>query len=291
MGNMIESTIQSSELGNNLQFIREAKNAAKIYEWLYQCTSFDAFKNIVKSREIWLTNLKNVNDQEEAGRISVPEYENLYYVACFTYEDNIDENHWNEYGCDDNGILYSFKQDWVKKEPIFMCSDNVKIVDKNFKICKSRDEALNITIYEKCNPYYIMDFGFYKIVYDDRLKKDMQGECDWITDNGNSSGRFITLGLPGIIKSEKRLCCRQEKEPYMKDWKAEKEVRLKVGVQSYHSILPNNLFPPKIAIPLRNQAFDKLYIRFSPLMSEERREECICEIYKMLPHSDIHILE
>ena len=109
MGNIIGSMIQSAELSSNLQFIQKSKKAAQTHEWLYQCTNFDAFKNIIESREIWLTNLKNVNDNEEAGRISIPAYETLYYVACFTYMDDIDNDHWNEYGYGENGILYSVK--------------------------------------------------------------------------------------------------------------------------------------------------------------------------------------
>lgn len=65
MGKMEGSTIESKELKDNMNFIHNSKETAKKYEWLYQCTSIDALKNILKSREIWLTNLQKVNDIED----------------------------------------------------------------------------------------------------------------------------------------------------------------------------------------------------------------------------------
>lgn len=298
MGNMLGSVIRSKGIRNNLDFINASKEAARTHEWIYQCTSFAAFKNIIESQQIWLSNLRDVNDKEEVGRISVPKYEDLFYVACFTYMDNIDDKHWEEYGYGEEGILYSFKQNWIKKEPVFLEPDKQRNEDIYFKIYQTSKEALEATVYELknnkrlgCNPYYIMDFDFYQIVYDDKLKLDMQGICDWEVGDIGLSGKYITPGLPGIIKSEKGLCTRPGKKSYIKDWTEEKEIRLKVCVQSYGSILPKGMYIPKMAVPLNDGAFSKLRVRFSPKMSENKKEAYIHEIYDLLPNSEICILD
>lgn len=86
MGNLIGAKVESKELIENNKLIFESKDAAKKHEWLYQCTTIDSLKNILKSREIWLSNLKSVNDFEEVKRITIPEFERSFFVACFTYD-------------------------------------------------------------------------------------------------------------------------------------------------------------------------------------------------------------
>lgn len=298
MGNIIGSKIESQSLNTNLQFIRKSKEEAKKYEWLYQCTNIEALKNILKSREIWLSNLQCVNDKEEVKRITVPEFEKSYYVACFTYENNIPKEHWDEYGDGENSILYGFKPAWVEKEAQLMYGPGDKAVDKDFLVYSSYDEVIDVTWNERkinnriCNPYYFIDFGFYKVVYDDKLKEAMDGNCDWNTgDNIMAAGRFITVGMPGIIKNTRGLCSRYNKEIYEKDWTSEKEVRLKVGIQSNGNSLPKDVIFPKMAVKLNAQAFEKLVIRFSPLMSEEKRRKSLEELKILIPNSHIEILD
>ena len=79
------------------------------------------------------------------------------------------------------------------------------------------------------------------------------------------------------------------KETYEKDWSAEKEVRLKVGVQQYSNVkngyeihdgmIMDKGFFPKIAVPITSEAFDTIKIRFSPnFVNHEKFIEKIREI-------------
>lgn len=231
------------------------------------------------------------------NRISVPEYETSFYVACFTYMNDISKKHWEEYGYGDEGILYSFKQDWIKKEPIFLNSNNSIEEDIYLKIYSTSREALDASIYEEihnnrkgCNPYYTIDFDFYQIIYDNKLKKDMQRIVKLQLDDEDIQGRGITPAVVGIIKFERGLCERPGKESYIKEWKEEKEVRLKVGLQSYGAILPSGTYIPKMAVPLKDEAFSKLQIRFNPDIDKNKMKANMDEIYRILPDSEITIL-
>lgn len=298
LGKIVGSTMESKELKSNMDFIHNSKEKAKKYEWLYQCTSMDALKSILKSHEIWLTNLQKVNDKEEAERITVPEFEKSYFVACFTYADNIPEEHWNEYGNGANSVLYGFKPQWVLKDADFMWTPGEKIKDKNFKIYQNYDKALEVTLNKMkmnriaYNPYYFFDFGFYQIIYDDDLKKNMDGDCSWnVGDETSPEGRFITPGMPGIIKNTHGLCKRSNAEAYDKDWTSEKEVRLKAGIMSNYTFLREEIMIPYLAVKLSEQAFDSLIIRFSPLMSEDKQKESLEELKEIVPDACIHILK
>lgn len=284
---LIGSTFRSKELSKSMRLIRKSKMAADEYEWLYQCTSFDSLVSIIENRELWLSNLTKVNDQEEVERITVPEYEKLYYVACFTYRDNIPKEHWDEYGKGSYSVLFGFKKEWVRREMSFLNSKGEKIEYLGMQICDNYEEATDIAIKHRYNPYFINNFDFYKIIYSDKLKRKMNGNVSWNMGEINLDGNFIVAGLPGIIKSKKGKCVRPDKEPYVKRWTTEKEVRLKVGVDSMDSLLKKTVYAPKMAVKLNDEAFNEVRIRFSPLMDEAYKEKCLGEIQKLLPHSRI----
>ncbi len=299
MPNITGSILSGKELSEDRKLVQQSRKGAKQYKWLYQCTCIDKLKNIIGSREIWLTNLKDVNDKEEANRINIPDFENSYFVSCFTYEDNIDQQHWYEYGHGKNGILYGFKREWVKKEAEFIL-DNGEIFsnEKHFKIYRDSEETNKITLEEKkfnnreCYPYYFFDFGFYKIIYDDELQKTMDCPCEWqIGTIKLDDGIFISQDLPGIIKKTKGECHRNGGQTYTKNWENEKEVRLKAGIQSDHELLPNDIHFQKLAVKLTDNAFDELIIRFSPDMPEEMRRNSLKDLEGLLPDSKIQILE
>ena len=294
MGNLIGSSISSEEMMKVLRFVRQSKEDAKQYEWLYQCTNIASLLNIIKSKEIWLTNLQLVNDKEEAKRITVPEFEKSYYVACFTYADDIPLEHWTEYcnGEPEKGILVGIKNDCVVKKPEFLSQDGYRVFDNKIKICGSFEEATRVVL--KSNgqmPYFIIDYGFYKIVYDDELKSTMDGACNWDVDDNMPMGKYIITGFPGTVKNKQGMCCRNGREPYPKKWASEKEIRLKVGVKTTNKQLPKDMFFPRMALPLKENIFDEIILRFSPMMDEKVAEETLRTIKEVLPHSIIHVLD
>lgn len=282
------------------QFAKDSRRNAESHEWLYHCTNTVGLLGILRSREFWLTNLKNVNDAEESDRIDAPSYEKSYYVCCFSYDPNIPLEHWKEYGAVDDGVVIGVKRHWFSKSPIFMTTSHQKCTEDNFRILTSEQAALDLKIEKETNgyagidPYHIFDFGFYQIVYDDELKKNMLGECtiDW---NGTSiAGQSITPSLPGIIKSCEGWCKRPGAEKYWKVWETEKEVRLKAGIHRLSNstsagteTMPDIYFR-QVSIPLVDEAFDTIRISFSPNYGD--REELLGEIKKLYPNSMIEVL-
>ena len=285
----------------NLHFIRKSKELAKTHDWLYHCTTSSALKSILRNREFWLSNLKCVNDDKEAERIDVPEYENKYYICCFTYDPQVLDQDWKEYGSESDGVLIGIRTNWFLRNAIHMSDDNLKWKDEFSYIAENRDEALKIKLSEQkkrilTNPFYINSFDFYQIIYDDELVKNISG-IGYMNGNG-AQGRTLTPEIVGIIKSTHGICRRPGKEPYEKDWTTEKEVRLKIGIQQLE-ILPNGYkahdgmvmktdFFPKIAVPVSEWAFDTVKIGFAP--KYQKRKRFLEEIQQLLPESIIEVI-
>ena len=135
MADFLEGKVISTDnMVENLQFIRKSKELAKKHEWLYHCATACALKSILGNREFWLSNLRCVNDEEEAERVDVQEYEDKYYVCCFTYDSKIPDVHWKEYGSESEGVLIGIKTSWFLRKAIFMCSDNSKCNDESIAV-------------------------------------------------------------------------------------------------------------------------------------------------------------
>lgn len=101
-----------------------------------------------------------MNDKEEAERIDVSEYEDKYYICCFTYAPQVPDDHWEEYGNESDGVLIGIKTNWFLRKAIFMCSDNTKCNGEFETIVNSYDDALKVIIPEQkkgrvINPFYI----------------------------------------------------------------------------------------------------------------------------------------
>ena len=300
----IGKTVSINNLHNHLDLIDNARNEAKKHDWLHHCTNRQAFLSIIKNNELWLSNLKCVNDREEAQRINAPEFENCYYVGSFTYDKDISNEHWKEYGTLEDGILFGFKRNWVKREATFLDIHNQKVNAAHEKIYSDQQSALEQKIADQntrhiiTNPFYIFDHDFYQILYDNHLKNAMSGQCSFKQNGKNHCGRALFPELAGIIKSKKGTCQREGKDKYKKSWEAEKEVRLKVGIQQviytqnahscYGSIVSPTYFP-KIAVPLTPDAWDTLLLKFSPQFND--KEEYINNIRDLLPDSQIQLLE
>ena len=94
------------------------------------------------------------------------------------------------------------------------------------------------------------------------------------------------------------MCQRNGKETYEKDWTTEKEVRLKVGIQQldinvngneeHDGMIMQGAFFPKIVIPISEDAFDEIKIKFSPEF--ENKDEFLNELREIIPHSKFEII-
>ena len=293
MGEIEKSTILLNDI--NSKIVKESKKAADQYEWLYHCTSVDALLSIISNREMWLSNLQVVNDQEEAKRISSKTFEKSYYVACFTYDKNILNTHWEEYGKSNECILFGLKKTWFEKKLTFLEEEHKKCNEQCFSIYNSFNDALNFQKNEikkgksVGSPYFVIDYGFYKIIYDDNLKAKMETEAVWKIDGNNVDGTLIIPSVAGIIKSTHGICYRDGKEPYEKDWTSEKEVRLKVGVTTNNAqITSQGYYFRQMAIRLSKDAFSELPIKFGMNMSCENRKRSILKIESLLPETEIY---
>lgn len=296
-------TVSLENAADNLMFIKESKRLAKEHDWLYHCTTDVALLSILQNREFWLSNLKLVNDKEEVERVDIAEYEKTYYVCCFTYDPEIPKEHWEEYGNIENGVLIGVKPEWVRREAVFMSSDNQKSISEYDIILKNEKEALEYKITHQqngriTNPFYVNAFGFYQIIYDDELIKNITGNSMMQIGDMVLGGRSITPEVAGIIKSKKGICTRWGKEPYEKDWTTEKEVRLKVGIQqfdifkneheSHDGMIMQEPFFPKVAVPLVEDAFREIRIKFSPSFKD--KDVFIEKIKTLLPESIVEVI-
>lgn len=274
----IISVVGSSE---KMDFIKKATVEAKKYDTLYHCTNDEALLKIIESREFHLTCLKEVNDKDENNRITLPEYEKSYFVACFTYENDVDCKHWDEYATSDCGVLFSVKKEWFLRSASFV------------------GDSIGFKIFQSNNSYYdeweksrypisdaIQDFKFIKITYDDMLIMEMTGDAYM----DGLKGITVIPGMIGTIKKESGLCERNGKS-YVKNWEQEKEVRLITQILLPSMIQnPNRPYFPKISIPLSDDAFSNLSIRFSPKYSQDKKQNYIERIKELLPCSTIEIM-
>ena len=256
----------------NLHFSKCSRQKAAKHEWLYHCTTSTALINIFTTKEIWLTNLKYVNDKEEIDRISVPEYEDKFFVACFTEKSDISPEHWKEYSQESNGVLWAVKQTFFTREVYLLDDNNTHMQGENYRVIKGMEmESSQSSSY---NPYNVYDIDFYQVCYNDNLKKQ-------ITLNfpqNDPHKQFVFYDVAGIIKSEKGLCRRDGNQEYEKNWKEEKEVRLKTCImktfQEECSIANNKKFDnkliiKKVAVPFSDEACENINIRLSPYFKDK----------------------
>ena len=282
------------ESAHNL--IGKSKEHAKRHQWLYHCTNATALRSIIRSREFWANNLREVNDKDEVNRIDVAEYKPSYYVSCFTYEDDVSENHWKEYGNTNDSVLIGLRQEWFRREPSFLTGNNEKY---DFPIHGSYTLAISEAYKEKLKcriiyPYYVSGFDFYQIVYDDDLRESISSDAKWMINGFEYCGTSLVPSVAGIIKKTKGLCARCGAEPYEKAWSDEKEVRLKIGIEPFVDvkIMGDDLRVrcPRLCIPLTDVAFDTIKIRFSPKYDESGQVSLIKELQDLLPESTIEVL-
>ena len=299
---LLGQQIHADNVTENMDFVNHSKRLAASHEWLYHCTTAEALKSILKNKEFWLSNLKCVNDREEVERIDVLEYEKSYYIASFTYDKNISEEHWEEYGSSANGVLIAVKPKWFLRKATFMTTSNQKINSCNLSIMETKEIARLLIMNASeinTNPFYINSFDFYQVICDDELKKNIAGNAVIKINESEHHGISLTPEVAGIIKSTHGVCRRSGKLDYDKNRASEKEARLKVGIQQYRNqkngneindnTILDNCFFTKIAVPLAENAFDTLKIGFSPKF--KNKEDYLKELGDIYPDIRIELLD
>ena len=274
-----------TDASGNLEFAKKSREAAKEYTWLYHCTDTTAAESIIKKRELWLSNLRAVNDKDEANRIDLKNYKDKFYIGSFTYDPEIPREHWAEYGTLRNGVLIGFKQDWFKCEPQFVMPNGTRIDDPAISptsMFKSLKDPLLNHMRNPLIKYSVEGFGFYKVVYDDDLMVRLQAS-GWLNGNKADEINAVIPEVAGIVKKKKGLCSRAGSSSYEKNWEEEKEVRLKIRLEKYCT----EEAPSKLRIPLTDAAFDELVLEFSPEFPEDDKSEFLKKVHNLLPESTI----
>lgn len=249
-----------------------------------------------------MRNLQTVNNEEEGHRISLPEYEKSFFVASFTYMDDVDESHWREYASMEDGILFSVSKSWFMKEvtPITTCNQKVTGLPI-FADTKDGNDEFYRLIQNDIHPheivlYSIDDFDFYKVIYNNRLLGDMRviGQASNVDGSCPIPVEFIYPRINGIVKSRMGMCRRVGREPYLKNWETEREVRLKVQLQQVMTGVgvakATDVWFDRIAVSLNEFAFDRLDIRFSPEYPDCKAVETIDRIHTIMPQTKLRIL-
>lgn len=257
----------------------EAVQEAEIYDKLYHCTSIDALFSIVENKSFRLSNLERVNDCEEIKNINDPQLRDKVFIACFTYENDINEHHWEEYGTNMDGVLFSIKKEWFLKQVTPLWNNDITIHNTRSTAINQMHKDL-IEGKDTAKPYYyIGNFDFLKVKYIDE-KIRVRDDKDKIS--------VTYLQYAGIVKDKEGLCSRTNKEPYMKNWEEEKEVRLRInlGVDGEYQV-PFD----RVEIVLSEDAFDEFEVRFAPRVDEARKVEVQTKLKELLPSSSITYLD
>ena len=111
----------------------------------------------------------------------------------------------------------------------------------------------------------------------------------WMIGGVHLEVAAIVPTIPGIIKSTHGICIRNGKDEYDKDWTSEKEVRLKIGVNTNNKQIKDiGVFYRQMEIQLSDIAFSELPVKFSPDMNLEQREKSLKRIKSTLPGANVY---
>ena len=291
---MSEVLIRSEKMSEAFNIVKKSCENAKAYKKLYHCTSSEALLNIVKNKEFWLSNLKCVNDDMEYEMIDDIQYKNKYYIACFTTNANIDNAHWKKYG-NNNGVLFSVEQSWFKREAVFLDICNNKIKNDVLKIFSDLNKACNYKTQQlqmflrETYPFFVEDFNFYSVIYDDSLIPNIKGECEMILNNTSISGIQKVPQVGGIVKKCQGINNRDGSKG---NWKDENEIRLKVCIRQIRTddirCIEDIVHAEKIAVSLNENAFKKFEIKFSPEFIG--KENFLNELSTIIPDCSVTII-
>ena len=256
------------------EFLEKSRKIAN-QEWLYHCTDRHALKSILKNREFYLKNLVYVNDDEEAEAIDVNEYRNTFYVGCFSTEIVDSPEHAEEYGNSENTVIIAMRKNWFSRDVYFLGNGDSEWTDlgDTFRIFPNIRDVMDFQKNELahnrfCYPYYIDDFGFYGIIYDDNENRSIK--CGISLDMNGVEIKGVTFipELAGIIKKKSGISKRTKK---VRVWSDEKEIRLKACIHQvdhfqngieYHDDAMVPITIRQVVVKLSENAFDTLHIYF-----------------------------
>lgn len=296
----MKNVLAEINLKNNPRnFVQQQKEAAREYGKLYHCCPSAAFLNIIEKKQFWLSNLTEVNDRDEIKAIDSSRFRKKFYVGCFTYDDNVGEDHWDEYASLTDGILFSVKKEWFLRRVYFLDGDYKTMYDEPFQIFPHKEDADQEFKQKALNgyrggihPYFVFDFDFYKIYYSNSLVQKIENEADIIIGDVSMPIHILFPIVAGIIKKEEGISYRVGRPPRRKVWKDEHEVRLKVGIERLYELDDKDVLEDntKISVDLSPNAFQEIDVRFSPQMSEKRKKEIIKKIDQKIPEAIVNVL-
>ena len=298
---LVGKTIKINNSEELSEFLEESRQIAN-QEWLYHCTDKDALISILKNKEFYLKNLVFVNDEEEAEAIDVEQYRNTFYVGCFSSEIIDSDEHREEYGNSDNSVIVAMKKEWFTKKIHFLYTGEGEWTDihETFRIFPNLQEVMEFQKNELqngryCYPYYIEDFGFYGIIYDDDEKNSIECGIETEVNGYKFEGFTFVPDLAGIIKKKSGISKRTEK---VRKWSDEKEIRLKVCIHQedhfpngneYHDDAMVPMTIRQVVVSLSNNAFDTLYIYFPETFID--KQGYLDMLRKEIPDIDISVMD
>lgn len=289
---------KSKEISEFLGTSRKIANK----EWIYHCTDTNALISILKNKEFYLKNLVYVNDEDEVKAIDVNAYRNTFYVGCFSSEIIDSDEHREEYGKSENSVFIAMKKEWFTKNVHFLCIGDGEWIDlgDTFRIFSNLREVIGFQKNEYkdgryCYPYYIEDYDFYGVIYDDN--EQIRIQCDIsIASNGTEiKGVTFIPELAGIIKKKSGISKRTKE---YRIWANEKEIRLKLCIHQEDHFLNGNEYHDGAMVPitikqvvvqLTENAFDTLHIYFPDTFVD--RDGYINKLKKEIPGIKISVMD
>lgn len=188
-----------------MDMYKELTESAKLHEYVYHYTNFNALEEILKNNSLRLSRLDKVNDSLENSRISQL-WNTKIFVLCFTYGLDNSKYFFENYGT----IQLKFKVKDINMKQIYFDSElnnpMKKISDQGFV------SDLNCKTYDDKN-WRIFDSTFSDVYYTDSLEKHKD-------ENGDEQNA-------GLIK----LKLGYDNDNHLRNWSQEKETRLRVAVR------------------------------------------------------------
>lgn len=245
--------------------VEKLENAAEENDKIYHCTNIDALKSIIRGRQLWMSSLAKMNDPAELEYIERPEFRNKIFVASFTGNKEISDDHWDEYGSMNNGILIRFKKEWITGQ-FFVPSDDTLTI-----FCERGQADLAGPKEKIMKQFYLLGKPrFFKILYaENELLQQVSLP---------NRGVYIDSTAMGLTKHAEGESTRTGKT---RRWADENEYRYKAIVKRANE--SGDMPFERIAVQLTEDCFNELEYRFAPGVSQEAKEKFLNEVQVIKP--------